>query len=216
MHRQQPHSGTQAGPCRQDGGSRHSLRTGNEQGAAEVSLMCKLLARLQQIVHVFTLQQLIVRTDFFYGLFAQADVQQVPLAHELLVLGKEESQLGQLQAERYIGADDVCPYIICILFAHQSRRDVDGDYLRGRGINVLHYCGKTTAQRLVEPAAEESVHYYRLFRQHRRDELRGHFVEVHFSLFEKTVFVRCTIGGEFSFDVQQIDGQPVAAFRQQA
>ena len=50
----------------------------------------------------------------------QTDVQQFPFAHDIFILGEEKRQLGKLDAEGYIGTDDVLAYIIGIIFAHQS------------------------------------------------------------------------------------------------
>ncbi len=97
MHRQQSYSGTQAGSCGKYGSSRHSLRTRNKQSPSEVSLMGKLIACLQQILHIFPFQQEIIRIRFLYCIFTQADVQQFPFAHELLIFRKKKSQLRQLQ-----------------------------------------------------------------------------------------------------------------------
>ena len=125
MHRQQSYSGTQAGSCGKYGSSRHSLRTGNKQGASEVSFMGKLISRFQQILHILSFQQTIISPHRLYRIFTQTDIQQFPLTHELLILSKEKSQLRQLQTQRYIRTDNISFDIEGILLPHQSRRNIN-------------------------------------------------------------------------------------------
>ena len=98
MDSQQPYAGTQTGACRKHRGSRHSLRTGYQQGPAEVSLVRKLAAYFQHRRHIPMFRQCKICLFLIDSLLAQADIQQLPFTHELFVLGKKESQLRQLQA----------------------------------------------------------------------------------------------------------------------
>ena len=75
MHRQQPHPRTQTSTRSQHRSSRHSLRTGYQQCTAEVPLMGKPAARLQQGRHIFMLQQAEVRFHVMNGILAESDVQ---------------------------------------------------------------------------------------------------------------------------------------------
>ena len=75
MHRQQPHPRTQTSTRSQHRSSRHSLRTGYQQCTAEVPLMGKPAARLQQGRHIFMLQQAEVRFHVMDDILAESDVQ---------------------------------------------------------------------------------------------------------------------------------------------
>ena len=78
--------------------ARHSLRTGYQQGPAEVSLVRKFAAYFQHRRHIPMFRQCKICLFLIDSLLAQADIQQLPFTHELFVLGKKESQLRQLQA----------------------------------------------------------------------------------------------------------------------
>ena len=73
----------------------------------------------------------------------EVDIQQFPFAYEFGIFSKEESQFRQLQAQCQLGTDDIGFYIKCVLFSHQSRGDIDGDYGGRRCIDIFHYCRKT-------------------------------------------------------------------------
>ena len=75
MHRQQPHPRTQTSTRSQHRSSRHSLRTGYQQCTAEVPLMGKPAARLQQGRHIFMLQQAEVRFHIMNDILTEPDVQ---------------------------------------------------------------------------------------------------------------------------------------------
>ena len=129
---------------------------------------------------------------------AQADVQQAPFAYIGFVLGKEESQLGQLQAQGQVGADDVGCYIIGIVLTHQTRRHVNGYHMGGRGVDILHHGGKPSAQRFVQPAAEEAVHHHVVCRQCGRGKLGGDFMESDALRRQKAFAVLGTVFGKLS------------------
>ena len=171
MHRQQPYSRTQASFCGKHRRSRHSLRTGNKQGASEVSFMGKLISRFQQILHILSLQQTIISRHLLYRIFTQTDIQQFPFTHELLILCKEKSQLRQLQTQGHIRPDNISFDIEGILLPHQSRRNINSHDLCRRSIDILHHGSKATTQRLVQSTTEQSVDNHMVNRQHGRDEL---------------------------------------------
>ena len=215
VYRQPSHARTQAAARRQDRGSCHALRTGYQQRAPEVSLMGKPSAGLQQGGHLLILQHIEVGLHLINRLLAQPDVQQFPFAHIGLVLREEERQLRQLQAQGEVGTHDVRRHVIGVVLAHQPGGDVNGDHLRRRGVDILHHGGESAGKRLVEPAAEETVHHHVVFRQRRGDKLRGDFVEVHARHARQPLLVRRAIRRERAFGIEEIDFQPISLRRQQ-
>ena len=210
MHGQQPRARAQTAAGGEDGCARHALRTGDEQRTAEVALVGEASARTEQGGHLVVVGQLEVGVRLVDSFLAQADVQQAPFTDIGFVLGKEESQLGQLQAQGQVGADDVGCYIIGIVLAHQARRHVNGYHMGGRGVDILHHGGKPSAQRFVQPAAEEAVHHHVVCRQCGRGKLGGDFMESDAFHFEKAFTVHGTVFGKLSLRVEKEDFQPIA------
>lgn len=166
--------------------------------------MGEAAARTQQSGKIFALHQGEVGRHRRHRLRTESDVEQLPFAHARVVLGKEKGKLGQLQAQRQTGTDDVRRHIVSIILAHQPRGDINGDHRGGRGVDVLHHGGKASAQWFVQPATEETVYHYVLRRQGGRGKLGGHLVELHARHIRQPFPVRLAVGRELALRVEEI------------
>ena len=79
-----------------------------------------------------------------------------------------------LERQGEVGPDDVGVDVVGIVFAHQSGRQIDADYLGGRGVDVLYQRGETACQRFVEAGTEQPIDNQRLGLQLRGVELLRH------------------------------------------
>ena len=71
-----------------------------------------------------------------------------------------------MQGEGEVGTDDVGADVVGIILAHQTGRQVDAHDLCRTLVDVFHHGSESARQRLVESAAEETIHY-----EHSRLEL---------------------------------------------
>ena len=125
----------------------------------------------------------------------------------MLVLGKEERELGLLEGDGEGGADDIGPHVIGVVLGHESRGHIDAQHRSRRGIDILDQGGKAPGQGFVESRTEETVDHHRTRREQRRVELLGDLNQVHRLLQLKQAFlVGCTFGRQPLRDIEQVDG----------
>ena len=117
---------------------------------AHRALVGKRVAVLDQGCDVLQLHQRIVGIHLVDALLAQADVQHLQLAHELLMLGKEERQFRLLQRQCQRSPNDVRTHVIRVVLRHQARRHVDAHHLGLRGIDIFHQRSEAARQWLVQ------------------------------------------------------------------
>ena len=126
MDGQQADARTHAGACGQYGSSGHSVGTGNEQSVTEIALVGKTVAGLDEAADFVGLTDSVRRFGLGNVFLADTDVQQFPFAYILFVFREEECQFRQLDAEGQVCLDNVLADVVGIVFAHQSRRHIDG------------------------------------------------------------------------------------------
>ena len=94
-----------------------------------------------------------------------------------------------------VSTDDVGTYIVCVVLCHQARRDVNGNDLGRRRVDILDQRGKTTCQRFVETRAEESVNNQHIGFEDGGIELLNDFYELLDVLVVlKALLIGCTVG----------------------
>ena len=151
-----------------------------------------------------------------HTLLAQTDVEHAQLTDKDLVLGEQERQLGLLQGQRGMGADDVGTNIIGVVLGHQTRGHVDTDNLGRRGVDVFHQRGKATGQRFVEPRTEESVNHQHVGLQLGRVELFNHLHECFQLLgFLQPLLVGGTVGCKMPADIEKVSTHLIVLLSQQ-
>ena len=176
---------------------------------AHVTLVGEGAAGAKHRTHLRRISNGVLCVLSVHAFLAQPYVELLHLAHELLVLGKEERQLQLVERQRDVGPDDVRAYIICIVLGHETRGHVDAHHLGGRAVDVFHQRGEATGKGLAQPRAKETIDHQHSFFQAGRVELLRHLGEqLPSAPVPQTLLVLSTVGREMIRDVEQerVDG----------
>ena len=211
-----PHAGPEACLCGQNGGSRHAVAAGHDEGVAHVAFVGEGAAVGQKRPDVALFEHGELRLRFLQPLLAQADVERAKFAYELLVFGEEEGQFLVLKGQREVGFDDVCADVVSVVLGHQPRGNVDAHDVGRRLVDVFHQRCEAPCQRLVEARAEQPVHHEGLRFKLRRVELVGHLHKVfHFAAIGQPLLVGLAIFRQFVVDIEKIGAHIVVLLGQQ-
>ena len=159
-----------------------------------------------QLAHVVFLDNGVLRIQLPHTLLAQTDVEHAEVAYKLLILREEERQLDLLEGQCMVCTDDVGTHVVRIVLRHQSGRNVDGNHLGRRRVDILDQRGKTTCQRFVEAGTEESVDDQHIGFEGGRIEFLDDLDELMDALvLLKALLVGCTVGRKTATDVKEVD-----------
>ena len=87
---------------------------------SHLPFVCKDVALEQYRTYVILVYAGIVRVGLFNALLTQLYVKSLQLAYKLLVLCKEEGQLGLLECQCQVGFNDVGSDIVGVVLCHKS------------------------------------------------------------------------------------------------
>ena len=107
-----------------------------------------------QLAHVVFLDNGVLRIQLPHTLLAQTDVEHAEVAYKLLILREEERQLDLLEGQRMVSTDDVGTHVVRVVLRHQTRWNVDADYLGWRSVDIFHERGESSCKRLVKSGTE--------------------------------------------------------------
>ena len=116
----------------------------------------------------FLLHDGVVGCYFLYTLSAEVDVEHAHLSQKRLYVSHHHAEFSASERESHVRSYDVCSHIVCVVFRHHARRNVDADHFCLRRIDVFHHRCESSSERFVEPGAEESIDYERIFSESRR------------------------------------------------
>ena len=110
-----------------DGSTGHAVAAGHDECRAHIAFVGELISRKHPCPDVFLFEHHELGIHFADTFFAEADVENLQFADELLVLGEEECQFLLLEGKRHVSPDDIGTHVIGVVFGHESRRHVDTD-----------------------------------------------------------------------------------------
>ena len=161
------HTRSEAGSGGKDRSARHAVAACYEECRAHAALVGEVAARLQELADIFFFEDAATALGALNELWRESDIEHLDSAQILLVVCHHHRQLLLLQGEGEVGTDDVGADVVGIVLAHQTGRQVDAhDHCRTL-VDVFHHGSESACQRLVESAAEETIHH-----EHSRLELR--------------------------------------------
>ena len=144
-----------------------------------------------------------------------ADVEDLYIADEFFVFGKEESQLRTLNRQRQIGLYDVCSDVLRIVFTEQSRRNVDSNPNARQSVDEMNQAGISLQQRMIKTCAKESVNNDCSGNKRRRVELGYNLVTLYIFFIIESIPIFLTFSRKRFLDVEQENLYAVAFFCQQ-
>ncbi len=179
--------------------------------------MGEVVARHQQASDVLLLQDAAVGFRLVDVFLAQADVEHTQSANVFLAVGHHHGELLLLQRQRQVGAYDVRMNVVSVVFAHQSRRNVDAHHLRWALVDVFHQRCEAADQRFVEARSKESVDHHHVLGELGWVEVEGHLGEVaHALAIDEALFVGGAVVRKFVVNVEEIHTDLVVLFCQKS
>ena len=104
-----------------------------------------------------------------------------------------------------VSPNDVGTHVVRVVLRHQTRRNVDGNHLGWRRVDILDQRSKATSQRFVEARAEESVDDQHIGFEDGRIELFNDFDELLDALVVlKTLLVGSTVGRKTATNIKEV------------
>ena len=156
-HGELAHSAAQGSARGEDGGSGHAVGAGIKDGRAEIGFGAELLAVVEAHADVALLHEAEAGRGGHVGLHHQADVDHLPLADELGIVGDEEAEARKLDGQGEGGVDGVAVDDMRIPVAEHARGQVDGHHGGILVVDILHEHLESALQLLAEARAEEAV-----------------------------------------------------------
>ena len=109
-----------------------------EEGIAHAPLVYEVWSWSDELPDIGLVNDAVIAFCIVGIFLAQSDVEDLQFADIWLVVGEHHCEFLVLQGQGNVGSDYVCPDVVGVVLAHQSRRDVDADNLGRRLVNILH------------------------------------------------------------------------------
>ena len=172
---------------------------------AEIALVRKAAARAEEPLHVLVCDHKVGRGRLLHDRRVQSDGERLPAAHVGLVLWQQHGQLGELEGERHLGADDALGVVAQVVLAEEAGGHIDG-HDGGVGlVDVAHHGGVSARKRSVEARSEEAVDHHVVFGERGRLKVVDHLVEAHLLVGQDALLVLLTVGREALAGVEEVD-----------